>query len=215
MTCGIATTIESMQPWKEEAILSQYARNTFAYASNMAANFGIPVPSPPPQRSEQRIWQYMGLSLEELEKHLPSNRVLTDLKILAVALQDPAARTDTELRFGILKAVQAHLHLLPLPLQIGDVRDGPFWLVLLAYGYAVTMMLTPVRYAPVSQLTRSSCVKPTEAIYHDLKKALVESGPDEDVGLRAAVDLMVIPMQIVGDMKVQLKQHERNLSLLL
>ena len=185
------------------------------YASNLQANYNILVPTPPPARSEARIWQYMSRSLQELEFHLDGNNsamaALSDLKVLTIALLSPSARTNRELRFKLLKPLQAHLLLLPL--QVRDAKTDPFALALLAYWYAVTMTLTPVRYAPVSQLTRSSCIKPTEAIYADLQKALADCVKEPSPRLEAAIKLMAIPMEIVQDMKEQLVKHQQNMCL--
>jgi hypothetical protein len=143
--------------------------------------------------------------LHELSKRLsdvhPAKASALSLLEICRRLQNPLARTNVGYRFSILNPAMRQLFWLP---SLMKTSPADTWiLVLMAYWYAMIMSLEPIRYAPVSQLMRSSCIAPVTAISGRLNEL-----PERDEK-ELACQLMELPVMIANDMQDQIKQHER------
>jgi hypothetical protein len=204
-TCGTASIIESIQDRRNDVFLSDIASNSFSLASNISVNQGIAVPRPNAARNEDKMYAVMSGPLHELSKRLsdvrPAKASAVSLLEICRRLQNPLARTNIGYRFSILNPAMRQLFWLP-SLMIRSTAET--WiLVLMAYWYAMIMSLEPIRYAPVSQLMRSSCIAPVTAISGRLNEL-----PERDEK-ELACQLMELPVMIANDMQDQIKQHER------
>lgn len=202
-TCGTASVIETIQEGRSTLFLADIVSNSFSCASNIQMNQGIEVPKPPIERSEQRMFDIMKEPLNELWEHLSGRCRPSVESLLAVcqSLQDPLARTNLSHRFSILGPAMWHILWLPT-LMTGSPSDK--WaLVLMAYWYAMVMSLQPVRYAPVSQLLRSSCMSPVRSIFEEVHK--LPEGRER----RRLLQLMELPVMVTNDMQEQIEKHER------
>jgi hypothetical protein len=199
-TCGTASIIEASYPFvKQGLFLDDLVTNAFACASNLQASGGIPVPRPPARRNEERIYDLMRAPLAEIYQnlsfHKAAQRSITLLLKVAINLKNPLVRTDLHHRFSVLQPGLSQFLWLPTLLKEPDTSA---WVVLVpAFWYALIMSLEPVRYAPVSQLLRSSCVSTVRSIAVELQTV-------SDPSLRKTLlRLMVLPLTIANDMEQQ------------
>lgn len=207
-TCGTASVIESIQDCKDDVFLSDIASNAFSGASNVQVRQGIAVPRPNATRTEEKMYQLVKGPLEELRKRVSNVQAakasVVSLLEICRMLQNPKARTDVKHRFSILNPAMRQI--LWLPALVTGLPADKWILLLMAYWYGMIMSLEPVRYAPVSQLLRSSCVAPVQSISSKLRE-LPEGGERDQV-----VQLMGLPMMLANDMQEQIEQHGRDVQ---
>jgi hypothetical protein len=204
-TCGTASVIESIQDRRDDVFLSDIASNSFSLASNISVNQGIAVPRPNAARNEGKMYGIVRGPLHKLSKQFsdvhPAKASAESLLEICRRLQNPLARTNIGYRFSILNPAMRQLFWLP---SLMTRSPADTWILLLmAYWYAMIMSLEPIRYAPVSQLMRSSCIAPVTAIFGRLNEL-----PERDER-ELVCQLMELPMMIANDMQDQIKQHER------
>lgn len=200
-TCGTASIIEAMYPWRKQGVfLDDLVTNAFACASNLQVTRGILVPRPPAARNEQMIYDLMKTPLAEVYRNLSGHKAaqesITLLLELAKELKNPRVRTDLHFRFSVLQPGLSQFLWLPTLLKEPDASK---WTLLVhAFWYALIMSLEPIRYAPVSQLLRSSCVNTVRSIVGELQTV---SNPSDRY---AMLRLMVLPLTVAKDMEQQI-----------
>jgi hypothetical protein len=207
-TCGTASIIsEAVRFANQGLFLEDLVTNAFACASNLQASQGILVPRPPAYRNEEVIYDLISIPLAELYQKLSGHKAAQDsitlLLEVARKLENPRVRTDLHFRFSVLQPGLSQFLWLPTLLKEPNASK---WAVLVpAFWYALIMSLEPIRYAPVSQLLRSSCVSTVRSIVVELEK---ESDPsDRDAMLR----LMALPLIIATDMEQQVHALGRSI----
>jgi len=174
----------------------------------------IPVPRPPDTRDETKVHDLIKEPLGEVWINLAGDeeaqKAITELLDMTKKLQNPATRRDLELRFHVLNPLRHYVVWLPTLLH--EDRKQVWLLVLLAYWYSTAMTLQPIRYAPVSQLLRSSCIKPVENINSRLLRGPNLSLGETQLEYAAALRLLELPVQICADMKDQLRLHKQQMQ---
>lgn len=205
-TCGTASIISEAVHFANQGLfLNDLVTNAFACASNLQANQGILVPRPPAHRDEEVIYNLMKEPLaevyENLSDHKAARQSITLLLEVAKKLEDPRVRTDLHFRFSVLQPGLSQFLWLPTLLK---EKDASMWIILVpAFWYALIMSLQPIRYAPVSQLLRSSCVSTVRSI-------LVELQTEANFCDRyAMLRLMELPLTVANDMEQQVHELGR------
>jgi hypothetical protein len=199
-TCGTASIIsEAVRFANQGLFLDDLVTNAFACASNLQATQGILVPRPPAHRNEEVIYTLMREPLAELYEHLSGHKAaqqsITLLLEVAMKLENPRVRKDLHFRFSVLQPGLSQF--LWLPTLLKESNASKFAILVPAFWYALIMSLEPIRYAPVSQLLRSSCVSTVRSIVVELQTEA--SLQDRDAMLR----LMRLPLTIANDMEQQ------------